>query len=73
MWRSSCRAWSARWKAGAKNPFRKVLLKFGHKMTAFKVQMIAKLQAEAARELTLLSPGRVASVHKPMRPVGAKR
>jgi DNA-binding PadR family transcriptional regulator len=55
------------------DPFRKVLLKFGHRMTAFTVHLIKKLQAEAARELTLLSPGRVASVRKPMRPVGAKR
>jgi DNA-binding PadR family transcriptional regulator len=55
------------------DPFRKVLLKFGHRMTAYTVQLIKKLEAEMARELALLSRGRAATVHKPMRPVGAKR
>jgi len=55
------------------DPFRKVLLKFGHQLTAYTVQLIKKLQAEAARELAVLSRGRATSVHKPMRPAGAKR
>ena len=54
------------------NPFRKVLLKFGHQLTDFTVKVIRKLEIEMTREMTVLTRGRASNVHKPMR-AGVKR
>ncbi len=60
-------------EARGENPFRKVLLKFGHRLSAFTVQMIKKLEVEMTHELATLSGGRTASAHKPLRPAAARR
>ena len=60
-------------KTRGENPFRKVLLKIGHQLTAFKAQMLAKLEVEMIRELGLLARGRNGIAHKPIRPASAKR
>ncbi len=73
MWSESCARLIGEMKARGENPFRKVLMKIGHQLTAFKAQMMAKLEVEMARELATTSNGRSSNVHKPMRPMGAKR
>jgi DNA-binding PadR family transcriptional regulator len=67
------------------NPFRKVLLKFGHQITAHTVQLIKKLEVEMSSELAALARGRTAgaiarrtaartaNVHKQTRSVLVKR
>ena len=60
-------------KTSGENPFRTVLVKIGQQLTAFKAQMMAKLEIEMARELAVLSRGRASNVHKPVRSAGAKR
>jgi DNA-binding PadR family transcriptional regulator len=73
MWSESCAKLVGEMKASGENPFRKVLMKIGHQLTAFKAQMMAKLEVEMARELATTSNGGTSNVHKPMRSVAAKR
>ena len=57
-------------KSRGENPFRKVLVKIGHQLTAFKAQMMAKLEVEMARELAMVPRARTANIRKPMRSSG---
>jgi DNA-binding PadR family transcriptional regulator len=73
MWSQSCARLMGEMNARGENPFRKVLMKIGYQLTAFKAQMMAKLEVEMARELAMPAGGRTSNVHKPMRPATAKR
>jgi DNA-binding PadR family transcriptional regulator len=73
MWAQHLAEMVREMKSRGENPFRKVLVKIGQQLTAFKAQMMAKLEVEMARELATTSNGRGSSVHKAIRPAGAKR
>lgn len=57
MWSRELAALVGEMKHGSENPFRKVLVKIGHQLTAFKAQMMAKIEAEMTHELGLLTGG----------------
>jgi len=46
------------------NPFRKVLLKFGHQLTSFTIALIKKLELEMTRELAATARSRAAVVNR---------
>jgi len=73
MWSESCARLISEMKASGENPFRKVLMKIGYQLTAFKAQMMAKLEVEMARELATSAGGTSSKIHRPLRPAGAKR
>ena len=73
MWSEQCATMVREMKTRGENPFRKVLMKIGQQLTAFKAQMMAKLEVEMARELAVPARARAASVHKTIRSAGAKR
>jgi DNA-binding PadR family transcriptional regulator len=55
------------------NPFRKVLLKFGHQLTAYTVGLIKRLEQDMSRELAMLSRGPIATARKAGRSALATR
>ncbi len=73
MWAQQLARLVSEMKTRGENPFRKMLVKIGQQLTAFKAQMMAKLEVEMARELAVAPRGRAGSVHKPIRPASAKR
>jgi len=60
-------------KTRGENPFRSVLLKFGHQLTAFTVKMIEKLEVEMAREIGFMVRSKPAATNKRLRSAGANR
>jgi len=73
MWAQQLARLLSEMKARGESPFRKVLVKIGQQLTAFKAQMMAKLEMEMVRELAVLARGRAANVNKPIRSASAKR
>ncbi len=73
MWSEQLATMVREMKTRGENPFRKVLVKIGQQLTAFKAQMMARLEVEMAHELGVASQGRTANVHKPIRSASAKR
>jgi DNA-binding PadR family transcriptional regulator len=73
MWAQHLATMVTEMKTRGENPFRKVLVKIGQQLTAFKAQMMAKLEVEMARELAIPAKGRTSNVHKAVRSAGAKR
>jgi DNA-binding PadR family transcriptional regulator len=70
MWSQRLAMLASEMKTSDENPFRKVLVKIGHQLTAFKAQMMAKLEVEMLRELA--TPGRTAGVSRTIRPGASK-
>lgn len=73
MWARQLALLVGEMKTSGENPFRKVLVKIGQQLTAFKAQMLAKLEVEMIRELAVLARGKNGIAHKPTRPAGARR
>lgn len=73
MWARELATVVGQMKSRGENPFRKVLVKIGQQLTAFKAQMMAKLEIEMARELAMVPRARAPAIRKPIRPAGAKR
>jgi len=73
MWAQQLATIVGEMKTRGENPFRKMLVKIGQQLTAFKAQMMAKLEVEMARELAVASRAGAINVHKPIRPGSAKR
>ena len=73
MWAAQLATVVGEMKDRGENPFRKVLVKIGHQLTAFKAQMMAKLEVEMARELAMVARGKTSNLRKPIRSAGAKR
>ncbi len=70
MWSQRLAMLASEMKTSDENPFRKVLVKIGHQLTAFKAQMMAKLEVEMLRELA--TPGRTGGVSRTIRPGASK-
>jgi DNA-binding PadR family transcriptional regulator len=73
MWAQHLATMVGEMKTRGENPFRKVLVKIGQQLTAFKAQMMAKLEIEMARELAAMARAKTGSVHKAVRSAGARR
>jgi len=73
MWARQLEALVNEMKHRDESPFRQVLVKIGQQLTAFKAQMMAKLEIEMTRELATLSRNKAGAMRKPLRPATAKR
>jgi len=73
MWSEELATMVGEMKTRGENPFRKVLVKIGHQLTAFKAQMMEKLELEMTRELAALARAHAPGVHKQTRSALAKR
>jgi DNA-binding PadR family transcriptional regulator len=73
MWARQLATLVKQMKNGAESPFRKVLVKIGQQLTAFKAQMMAKLEVEMARELDKLAGISRGKAGKPIRSTSARR
>jgi len=73
MWAQQLATVVSEMKSRGESPFRKVLVKIGQQLTAFKAQMMAKLEVEMARELTAAGRGKIPGVGKSLRSAGARR
>ena len=76
MWSRELAMLVGEMKHGGENPFRKVLVKIGHQLTAFKAQMMAKIESEMIHELgqlKTLTRSRNGIANKPVRAATARR
>ncbi len=73
MWSQQLATMVTDMKTRGESPFHKLLVKIGHQLTAFKAQMMAKLEVEVTRELALLAGGHDSPARRPVRSAGARR